>query len=193
MLRRSNSALSVPRRPARLAAAALVAGLACTALAAPTASAAPTSKPTQRAAAEYVVKDGDYLFGIARKLGVPVADLLSANGLTLTSSLQPGQRLAVPANATNPTAGTAAAPAAAPTTYTVKSGDYLFGIARTLGVSLTSLLSANSLKVTSARAPRPAAGGPRWCDQSHGRGRAVEPGSACSAGHLRTDLHREER
>jgi LysM repeat protein len=153
MLRRSNSALSVPCRPARIAAAALVAGLAFTALAAPTVSAAPASKPTQRVAAEYVVKDGDYLFGIARKLGVPVADLLSANGLTLTSALHPGQRLAVPANATNPTAGTAAAPAAAPATYTVKSGDYLFGIARTLGVSLTSLLSTNNLKVTSAVHP----------------------------------------
>lgn len=154
MLRRSNSELSVPRRPARIAAAALVAGLACTALVAPTAAAAPAPKPTQRAAAEYVVKSGDFLFGIARKLGVPVADLLAANGLTLTSSVHPGQRLVVPANATNPTAGAApAATPAAPATYTVKSGDYLFGIARTLGVSLSSLLSTNGLKVNSTLQP----------------------------------------
>jgi LysM repeat protein len=107
------------------------------------ASAAPT--------AEYVVKDGDYLVGIARKLGTSLTQLLAANNLTVTSVVHPGDHLVVPEGATN--AGAGAAPAASAATYTVKPGDSLFGISRKLGASLADLLATNGLTDTSVILP----------------------------------------
>ena len=92
----------------------------------------------------YTVRSGDSLFGIARRLGVSSGSLLAANGLTLNSVIHPGQRLAVPSGAVPRSAGG---------TYTVRSGDSLFGIARRLGVSSRSLLAANRLTVNSVIHP----------------------------------------
>ena len=141
MLHRRLNSRSVPkvrtRRVTRLTVAALLGSSTLGLLAVPAAHAAPA--PSQRAAAEYIVKKDDYLFAIAKKLGTPLADLLAANSMTVTSAINPGDHLVVPASATNPTASdptvTPAAPAVASTTYTVQSGDYLFGIARALGTS----------------------------------------------------------
>ena len=94
----------------------------------------------------YTVRAGDSLFGIAGRLGVPAQSLLSANGLTLTSVIHPGQRLAVPAGASAPAS-------AVPGGYTVRAGDSLFGIAGRLGVPVRSLLSANGLTLTSVIHP----------------------------------------
>ena len=159
MLHRRLNSRSVPkvrtRRVTRLTVAALLGSSTLGLLAVPAAHAAPA--PSQRAAAEYIVKKDDYLFAIAKKLGTPLADLLAANSMTVTSAINPGDHLVVPASATNPTAShptaTPAAPAVASATYTVQSGDYLFGIARALGTSLTSLLVANSMTATSAIDP----------------------------------------
>lgn len=46
--------------------------------------------------AEYIVQAGDYPGLIARKVGVPTADLLKANNLTEKSKLKIGQKLKVP-------------------------------------------------------------------------------------------------
>ncbi|MBI5089862.1 MAG: LysM peptidoglycan-binding domain-containing protein [Actinobacteria bacterium] len=121
--------------------AAAPAGVLLGSIAPATAHAAPA------ATAEYVVKDGDYLVGIARKLGTSLAQLLAANGLTVDSVVHPGDHLMVPAGATNPGAGAAAAPAApaATATYTVKPGDSLFVIARKLGTPFADLLTTNGL------------------------------------------------
>jgi LysM repeat protein len=43
----------------------------------------------------YVVRKGDNLHAIARRLGVPLRSLLTPNGLTPKSTIQPGQRLLV--------------------------------------------------------------------------------------------------
>ena len=93
----------------------------------------------------YVVQSGDYLFGIARRQGVTIGDLLAANGLTLTSVIHPGQRLAIPAATANSSSGSG--------TYTVQSGDYLFGIARGQDVTIGDLLAANGLTLTSVIHP----------------------------------------
>lgn len=50
--------------------------------------------------ATYTVVRGDCWSCIARKLGVPMRDLLAANGATVTTVIHPGQRLAVPARTT---------------------------------------------------------------------------------------------
>ncbi len=97
---------------------------------------------------QYVVQPGDTLFGIASRTGVRLPDLLRANDLTVTSVIQPGQQLAIPA-------GTASGPAAQSggTTYTVKPGDWLSRIAARHGVTLSALLAANNLTATSLIQP----------------------------------------
>jgi LysM repeat protein len=106
-----------------------------------------------------VVKPGDFLAGIAAKVGVALPDLLTANNLTVKSVILPGQTLVVPGAANPaPTAAPAAAPAPAPApaptlTYTVKAGDYLFGIAGAYKVALADLLKANRLTIQSMIQP----------------------------------------
>jgi LysM repeat protein len=88
----------------------------------PTQPTIPTS-PVPTTGDRYAVVQGDTLFGISRKLGVGLPDLLSANGLNETSLIVPGQQLNVPQGGsvpatqapqpqpTAPPAGTAAPPA----------------------------------------------------------------------------------
>ncbi len=80
----------------------------------------------------YVVKSGDSLYSIARRYGVTVDALKSANGKT-SNLLSIGEVLVIPTN-TNTTR-----------TYTVKSGDSLWKIATTYGVSVNTLKQANGL------------------------------------------------
>ena len=110
----------------------------------------------------YVVSAGDYLTGIAKKLGVKIDDLLAVNKITVTSVIIPGQKLIVPEGGTLPAptatpaatpAAAAPAPAAPPAPYVVVAGDSLARIASKLGVSMTSLLRANKLTVTSVIHP----------------------------------------
>ncbi|MEO7398014.1 MAG: LysM peptidoglycan-binding domain-containing protein, partial [Ilumatobacteraceae bacterium] len=105
----------------------------------------------------YTVRNGDYLFRIAVTLGVPVSDLLAVNKLTMTSSIHPGDKLAVPVGGALPVESSPAAlasPTPAPalalaaSSYIVKNGDSFFRIAAKSGVTLTALLVANSMTVT---------------------------------------------
>ena len=52
------------------------------------------------AVARYSVETGDSWFRIAQQVSVGIADLLDANGATASTTLQPGQRLCLPAGAT---------------------------------------------------------------------------------------------
>ena len=132
--------------------------LFCALLAATSSVAVATS--AQAEGAEYEVKSGEYLRGIAAKLGVTLPDLLTANGLTITSVIHAGDRLVVPPGGKLPAPATraAAAPAPAPappvtTPYVVVSGDYFFSIAAKHGVTVGALLSANRLRITSTIRP----------------------------------------
>lgn len=125
-----------------LVAAGLSLGL--TAVAAVPASAAPSAPSNSQ---YYTVVSGDYLMGIAAKLGVSLKDLLTANDLTTTSLIYPGMKLVVP--------GSTATPATPPATqyYTVVRGDYLTGIAVKLSVKVSALLDANGLSIQSVILP----------------------------------------
>lgn len=105
----------------------------------------------------YTVKSGDTLSAIAAANGVSLADLLSWNNLSLQAIIYPGQKLTIQ-NANNATVTTPNAPSTNTTptvtpstngSYTVKSGDTLYGIAAKLGTNVQTLLSLNGLQLSS--------------------------------------------
>lgn len=89
-----------------------------------------------------VVRPGDTLFAIARRQGVSPSALMAENHLTAKSKLHPGQVLRIPhRKASSP----AAVGRSAASTYTVRPGDTLSGIAARCRVSVPSLLKANGM------------------------------------------------
>jgi LysM repeat protein len=124
--------------------------------AAPAHRAAPASKaapaPSYRV---YAVKRGDTVSAIAKRAGVSVQRVLSANKLTWSSIIYPGQRLRIPAATSAPAAkAPAAKKASAPTpeakgTHTVRGGDTVWAIATRYGVSVDAVLRANGLSRSS--------------------------------------------
>lgn len=95
----------------------------------------------------YVVRPGDWLGRIASRHGVTLSALLQANGLTASSVILPGQRLAIPVAGGGGPSGSASG------SYTVRPGDWLARIAARHGVSLEALLDANGLNVDSLILP----------------------------------------
>ena len=91
----------------------------------------------------YVVKKGETLAKIAKAEHVKVSELASANKLTKTAALKVGQKLTIPVKAEAPVTAVASAtpaltapiatatvPAVSGNSYTVKSGDSLWKIAK---------------------------------------------------------------
>jgi LysM domain-containing protein len=71
-----------------------------------------TLAPTTTRVPFYDVQQGDTLQGISGKLGIAIAELAAANGITDPNKIQAGQRLTVPPapSAPPPAATTTAAP-----------------------------------------------------------------------------------
>ncbi len=86
----------------------------------------------------YVVQPGDTLWEISKKQGIPLKDLMSANGLTENSVLQIGAELVIPSKSSS-----------SQITYRVKAGDTLWGISRVFRVSLKDLMEVNGLSENS--------------------------------------------
>ena len=100
----------------------------------------------------YTVKSGDTLWGIADSKGVSVTNLKSWNNLT-TDTIYVGQSLKIQGGTvTSPTTNTGSGSTSSNSTnttissYTVKSGDSLWGIANSKGVSVANLKTWNNLK-----------------------------------------------
>ncbi len=82
------------------------------------------------------VRSGDSLYKIARKHGTTVAELSRLNGFGRSHVIHPGDRIRLrPDPPADPT-----------TTYTVKSGDTISGIASKYGMTGKELMRINSLK-----------------------------------------------
>ncbi len=116
----------------------------------------------------YIVKAGDSIEKIARKVGTSATKLEKNNGLKPTATIHPGQKLKVPGTST-----VASAPATAPTapvrnnsgkTHTVRPGETYFSIAKKYGTSTSTLVAANPTAKASALRPgqvlRLGSGGP---------------------------------
>lgn len=86
----------------------------------------------------YVVKSGDSLYSIAKKYGLSVDELKSANNKT-TNLLSIGEVLIIPTS--NEVIKT----------YTVKAGDTLYGIARTYNTTVDAIKSLNGLNNNNLR------------------------------------------
>lgn len=94
------------------------------------------STPSTPTGSVYTVKKGDTLYSIAGRYGITVDSLKIANGLT-SNNLKIGQKLTVPNNSSTTPSGS--------TTYMVKSGDTLYGIATKYGVSVEDIKRVNGL------------------------------------------------
>lgn len=83
----------------------------------------------------YTVQRGDTLYGIARKYNTTTGAIKNYNGLT-SDILSVGQTLKIPTTEVEETY----------TTYTVQSGDTLYGIARKYNTTVDAIKSLNQLK-----------------------------------------------
>nr|MCU0731920.1 LysM peptidoglycan-binding domain-containing protein [Hyphomonas sp.] len=101
---------------------------------------------------EIEVQRGDTRYGISKKYGVSLNELMRVNSLS-SPALKPGQKLALPSGKavdrprSAPPVAAAAAPAPADWTgsYTVKGGDSLYAIARQNKVRLDDLQRYNGI------------------------------------------------
>ena len=99
-----------------------------------------------RSATEYLVKDGDTLWGIAEKVGVPASAIAKANGLVDPDWVPAGRLLSVPpVGSTASSVGSGPATTGASGSYTVRAGDDLSSIADRFGVSAKALAEANGI------------------------------------------------
>jgi membrane-bound lytic murein transglycosylase D len=95
----------------------------------------------------HVVKSGDTLWGVARRYGVTVPALASANGLSNQAGLVPGARLEIPGAGSS---RVAAAGDGAKTTYKVRRGDTLSEIADRFNVTVREIMTWNRLRQSSS-------------------------------------------
>lgn len=96
----------------------------------------------------YTVKSGDTLGAIAARNGISLSKLMSMNNLSSKSLIFPGDKLKLSGSAQSsspkPTSQSNSAPKSSGTSsYSVKSGDTLGGIAAKHGISLSRLLDLN--------------------------------------------------
>ena len=91
----------------------------------------------------YTIKSGDSLWSIAKKYGVTVNELKTANNLT-SNTLSIGQILRIPIEEED----------SLPSTYVVKSGDTLYSIARQFNTTVDTLKTLNNLTTNTLQVGR---------------------------------------
>lgn len=115
-----------------------------------------SSRPKAPSTVAYTVEKGDTLSAIAVRYGTSVSAIRNANGLSSTNLIRVGQKLKVPKGsaAVASRSGSSSKPVSRPSSssgggsggsYTVKSGDSLWVIARKNNTSVDKLKKANGL------------------------------------------------
>lgn len=122
--------------------------------------AAAPSKPNI-ATKNYKVRSGDGLIALAKQFGISTQALAGLNGIGARDSLYVGQTLKVPANAdtsvtssNSSSSSSSSASSVATSSYKVKSGETLIGIANSIGVSAEQVAAVNSSFDANARLQR---------------------------------------
>ena len=101
-------------------------------------NAAPVVTPPQNSSSvAYTVKRGDTLSEIAKRYGTTVNEIANLNNISNTNLIYIGQYLIIPT--------TSNAQVSTSTTYTVKSGDTLSGIANMFGTTYQKLAEINGI------------------------------------------------
>jgi LysM repeat protein len=94
--------------------------------------------------ASYTLQKGEHPYCIARRFNLNPADLLTLNGLSVNTVLQPGRELRIPQTGRSFPASRALL--SHPTNYTVRSGDTIYSIACAFGdVDPNTIAAANDL------------------------------------------------
>lgn len=120
-------------------------------------SSSKSSNSSSSGTSSYKIKSGDTLSGIAKKHKMSLSDLLSKNNLSASDTIYPGKVLKV-SGASGGGNGSARSTSGSSqgggsSTYTVKSGDTLGGIAYSHNMSLSSLLSKNGMSASTVIRP----------------------------------------
>ena len=102
-----------------------------------------SASPAAHADDAYTVRPGDTVSHIAARTGASVAAIARANALADVSRIRAGQVLSIP-SASARTPRTPAAPVS--TTYTVRAGETVTGIAARHKTTVKAIISANSLR-----------------------------------------------
>ncbi|MBN1640910.1 MAG: LysM peptidoglycan-binding domain-containing protein [Anaerolineae bacterium] len=102
-----------------------------------------TSTPAPVGGCTYVVRPGDNLTNIAYRHGVTIYQIVRLNGIVNPNRIYVGQRLAMPC--AQPPAPVPPTPAPGGVYYVVRAGDTLAKIAVRFGVSIWSIVQANSI------------------------------------------------
>ena len=108
----------------------------------------PTPEPEPTATVvEYRVQSGDTLLRIASKFGISSSALQSFNSISNPNRISIGQLLKIPTSTDNTNVAQAQEPEEPEVqkTYTVVSGDTIWGISRKLGVSSSALAKLNGI------------------------------------------------
>jgi len=108
----------------------------------------PTPEPeATETVVEYRVQSGDTLLRIASKFGISSSALQSFNSISNPNRISVGQLLKIPTSTDNTNVAQAQEPEEPEVqkTYTVVSGDTIWGISRKLGVSSSALATLNGI------------------------------------------------
>ena len=126
------------------------------------------SNTSQTAGSVYIVKAGDSIDKIARKVGMTADKLLKANGLKPDSIIQPGQKLNISGPVTASPIATAPVPAPVPVkktvaatpppspngkNHTVQAGETFYSISKKYRIDTALLIAANPSVSPSALRP----------------------------------------
>ncbi len=113
----------------------------------PTSTATPVVFPTSTPGkpGTYILQQGEFLYCIARRFNVNPADLISLNGITENTILDPGMELKIPTSGTWELGPRYLKEH--PTEYTVLAGDTIYKIACDFGdVSPNEIMDANQIE-----------------------------------------------